>query len=166
MPRPFPIAVTCPAQTSPSSMPGTASGAPHDSERRRVLGRNGLQRSPSLCSWPAGYNPHCRRLIVLYLHARAPPRAPRTARQGRCAPDIDVGPEYRPRPAACLRRPARFQRRQLLGRPGHFAAYVDEAAERLMRPLRRSSRRCPPVHAAPVVSSPTRGGYLSTAYAL
>ena len=48
-------------------------------------------------------------------------------------------------------------------KPGHFAAYIDEAAERLMR-LYGDKRVGPHFNAAGVVIVSYSGGYLSTAY--
>ena len=50
-------------------------------------------------------------------------------------------------------------------RPGHFAAYIDEAAERLMR-LYGDRRAGSHFNQAPVVIVAYSGGYLSAAYAL
>src|SRR5262249_49159360 len=50
-------------------------------------------------------------------------------------------------------------------KPGHFAAYIDEAAERLMR-LYGDRRVGPHFNSAGVVVVSYSGGYLSTAYAL
>ncbi len=50
-------------------------------------------------------------------------------------------------------------------KPGHFATYIDEAAERLMR-LHGDKRAGPMFNAAPVVIVAYSGGYLSAAYAL
>ena len=50
-------------------------------------------------------------------------------------------------------------------KPGHFAAYIDEAAERLMR-LYGDKRVGPHFNAAGVVIVSYSGGYLSTAYSL
>ena len=50
-------------------------------------------------------------------------------------------------------------------RPGHFATYIDEAAERLMR-LYGDRRAGAHFNQAPVVVVAYSGGYLSAAYAL
>ena len=50
-------------------------------------------------------------------------------------------------------------------RPGHFATYIDEAAERLMR-LYGDRRAGGAFNSAPVVVVAYSGGYLSAAYAL
>ncbi len=50
-------------------------------------------------------------------------------------------------------------------RPGHFATYIDEAAERLMR-LHGDKRAGPMFNAAPVVVVAYSGGYLAAAYSL
>ncbi|HYD07011.1 MAG TPA: alpha/beta hydrolase [Reyranella sp.] len=50
-------------------------------------------------------------------------------------------------------------------RPGHFAKYLDEAAERLMR-LHGDKRAGETLNAAPVVLVAYSGGYLPTAYSL
>ncbi len=50
-------------------------------------------------------------------------------------------------------------------KPGHFATYIDEAAERLMR-LFGDRRVGPRLNAAPVVVVAYSGGYMPAAYAL
>jgi hypothetical protein len=119
----------------------------------------------SLLYLPAGYNPQLPGLIVLYLHGQgatlerdvqvrqAIPRqiaesgqnvalvAPQLALD---APDSSAGNFWK---------------------PGHFAKYLDEAAERLMR-LYGDRRAGPHFNAAGVVVVAYSGGYLSTAYAL
>ena len=50
-------------------------------------------------------------------------------------------------------------------KPGHFAAYIDEAAERLMR-LYGDKRTGAHFNASGVVIVSYSGGYVSTAYAL
>jgi hypothetical protein len=119
----------------------------------------------SLLFLPAGYNPQLPGLIVLYLHGQgatlerdvqvrqAIPRqiaesgqnialvAPQLAVD---APDSSAGNFWK---------------------PGHFAAYIDEAAERLMR-LYGDRRAGPHFNASPVVIVAYSGGYVSAAYAL
>ena len=119
----------------------------------------------SLLFLPAGYNPQLPSLLVIFLHGQgatlerdvmvrqAVPRqlaesgknvalvAPQLAVD---APDSSAGNFWR---------------------PGHLAAYIDEAAERLMR-LYGDRRTGPHFNASSVVIVSYSGGYLSAAYAL
>ena len=119
----------------------------------------------SLLYLPAGFDPQRPVLIVLYFHGQgatlerdvmgrqAVPR--QVAESGQnialVAPQLAVD--------AADSSPGNFWK------PGHFAAYVDEAAERLMRLYgdRAAGRQ---LNLAPVVVVAYSGGYLSAAYAL
>ena len=119
----------------------------------------------SLLYLPAGFDPQRPMLMVLYFHGhgatlerdvmarQAVPR--QIAEAGRnvalVAPQLAVD--------AADSSPGNFWK------PGHFAAYVDEAAERLMRLYgdRAAGRQ---LNLAPVVIVAYSGGYLSAAYAL
>lgn len=119
----------------------------------------------SLLHLPAGFNPQRPVLMVLYFHGQgatlerdvmvrqAVPR--QVAESGQnialVAPQLAVD--------AADSSPGNFWK------PGHFAAYVDEAAERLMRLYgnRAAGRQ---LNLAPVVIVAYSGGYLSAAYAL
>ena len=119
----------------------------------------------SLLFLPAGYNPQLPSLIVLYLHGQgatlerdvmvrqAVPRQLAESGKNVClaAPQLayDAGDSS----------PGNFWK------PGHFAAYVDEAAERLKR-LHGDRRSGEMFNAAPVVVVAYSGGYLAAAYSL
>jgi pimeloyl-ACP methyl ester carboxylesterase len=119
----------------------------------------------SLLYLPAGYNIRMPGLIVLYLHGQgatlerdvqtrqAIPRQIAEANQNIAlvapqlaydAPDSSAGNFWK---------------------PGHFASYLDEAAERLMR-LHGDRRAGAHFNASGVVIVSYSGGYVSTAYAL
>ncbi|CAN5123254.1 hypothetical protein BH10PSE6_BH10PSE6_18960 [soil metagenome] len=119
----------------------------------------------SLLYLPPGYNAQLPGLIVLYLHGQgatlerdvqvrqAVPRQIAESRQNVAlvapqlaydAPDSSAGNFWK---------------------PGHFAAYLDEAAERLMR-LHGDRRVGAHFNASGVVIVSYSGGYVSTAYAL
>jgi hypothetical protein len=119
----------------------------------------------SLLFLPAGYNPQLPGLIVLYLHG-----------QGATLERDVQGRQAIPRQIAASGRNIALVAPQLafdapdssagnFWKPGHFAAYVDEAAERLMR-LYGDRRAGPHFNAAGIVIVSYSGGYLSTAYAL
>jgi hypothetical protein len=119
----------------------------------------------SLLYLPAGYDPQRPTLIVLFLHGQgatlerdvmvrqAVPR--QVAESGQNA--VLVAPQ--------LAVDAADSSAGNFWRPGHFAAYVDEAAERLMRLYgdRRAGRQ---FNLAPMVVVAYSGGYLPAAYAL
>lgn len=119
----------------------------------------------SLLYLPPGYNPQLPSLIVLYLHG-----------QGATLERDVHGRQAIPRQIAASGVNAALVAPQLaydaadssagnFWRPGHFAAYVDEAAERLMR-LYGDRRIGGHFNSAPVVIVAYSGGYLSSAYAL
>jgi hypothetical protein len=119
----------------------------------------------SLLYLPAGFNPAQPFLIVLYLHG-----------QGATLERDVVGRQGIPRQVAASGQNVALVAPQLafdaadssagnFWRPGHFAQYIDEAAERLMR-LYGDKRVGPRFNAAPVVIVSYSGGYLPAAYAL
>jgi len=119
----------------------------------------------SLLYLPQGFNPLLPSLIVLYLHGQGAmlerdvvlrQSLPRQLAESGCNAAL-VAPQ--------LAVDAADSSAGNFWRPGHFAAYVDEAAERLMRLYgdRRVGRN---FNAAPVVIVAYSGGYLSAAYAL
>ncbi len=119
----------------------------------------------SLLFLPAGYNPQLPSLIVLYLHG-----------QGATLERDVLVRQAVPRQLAESGQNVALVAPQLafdagdssagnFWRPGHFATYVDEAAERLMR-LYGDRRAGPRFNAAPIVIVAYSGGYLSAAYAL
>jgi len=119
----------------------------------------------SLLYLPPGYNPQLPGLIVLYLHGQgATLERDVQARQAipRQIADSDqnvalVAPQ--------LAYDAPDSSAGNFWKPGHFAAYLDEAAERLMR-LYGDKRTGAHFNASGVVIVSYSGGYVSTAYAL
>jgi hypothetical protein len=120
----------------------------------------------SLLYLPPGYTPQLPSLIVLYLHG-----------QGATLERDVLGRQAIPRQIAASGVNAALVAPQLaydaadssagnFWRPGHFAAYVDEAAERLMRLYGNDRRLGGHFNSAPVVIVAYSGGYLPTAYAL
>ena len=119
----------------------------------------------SLLYLPPGYNPQLPGLIVLYLHGQgATLERDVQARQAipRQIADSDqnvalVAPQ--------LAYDAPDSSAGNFWKPGHFAAYLDEAAERLMR-LYGDKRTGAHFNASGVVIVSYSGGYVSTAYAV
>ena len=119
----------------------------------------------SLLFLPAGYNPQLPSLIVLYLHGQgAILERDVQMRQG-VPRQIGESGQNVALVAPQLAFDAGDSSAGNFWKPGHFAAYVDEAAERLMR-LYGDRRAGAHFNAAPVVIVSYSGGYLSTAYAL
>jgi hypothetical protein len=119
----------------------------------------------SLLFLPAGYNPQLPSLIVLYLHGQgATLERDVEVRQG-VPRQISESGQNIALVAPQLAVDAADSSAGNFWRPGHFAAYIDEAAERLMR-LYGDRRAGAHFNAAPVVIVSYSGGYLSTAYAL
>jgi hypothetical protein len=119
----------------------------------------------SLLYLPAGYNPQLPSLIVLFLHG-----------QGATLERDVIARQAIPRQIAESGQNIALVAPQLafdapdssagnFWKPGHFAAYIDEAAERLMR-LYGDKRAGPHFNAADVIIVSYSGGYLSTAYSL
>ena len=119
----------------------------------------------SLLYLPTGYNPQLPSLMVLFLHG-----------QGATLERDVMARQAVPRQVAESGKNVALVAPQLafdaadssagnFWRPGHLAAYIDEAAERLMR-LYGDKRVGPHFNAAPVIIVSYSGGYLSTAYAL
>jgi hypothetical protein len=119
----------------------------------------------SLRYLPAGYNPQLPSLIVLYLHG-----------QGATLERDVVARQAIPRQIAETGQNIALVAPQLafdapdssagnFWKPGHFAAYIDEAAERLMR-LYGDRSVGAHFNSAGVVIVSYSGGYVSTAYAL
>ena len=120
----------------------------------------------SLLYLPAGYDPQRPSLIVLYLHGQgATLERDVISAPGRAAADRRIGPERGAGGAAARRSMPPNSSAGNFWRPGHFAAYIDEAAERLMR-LYGDRRAGAHFNQAPVVVVAYSGGYLSAAYAL
>jgi len=119
----------------------------------------------SLLFLPAGYNPQLPSLIVLYLHGQgATLERDVQARQAVPRQISDSGQNVA-LVAPQLAFDAADSSAGNFWKPGHFATYIDEAAERLMR-LYGDRRVGAHFNAAPVVIVSYSGGYLSTAYAL
>jgi hypothetical protein len=119
----------------------------------------------SLLFLPAGYNPQLPSLIVLYLHGQgATLERDVQARQAVPRQIGDSGQNVA-LVAPQLAFDAADSSAGNFWKPGHFATYIDEAAERLMR-LYGDRRVGAHFNAAPVVIVSYSGGYLSTAFAL
>lgn len=119
----------------------------------------------SLLYLPAGYNPQLPGLIVLFLHGQgATLERDVMARQGIPRQIAESGQNVA-LVAPQLAFDAPDSSAGNFWRPGHFATYIDEAAERLMR-LYGDRRVGPHFNAAGVVIVSYSGGYVSTAYAL
>jgi hypothetical protein len=119
----------------------------------------------SLLYLPAGYTAALPGLIVLFLHGQgATLERDVLARQG-IARQVGESGQNVALVAPQLALDALDSSAGNFWRPGHFARYIDEAAERLMR-LYGDRRAGPHFNAAPVVLVGYSGGYLSAAYAL
>jgi len=119
----------------------------------------------SLLYLPAGYNPQLPSLIVLYLHGQgATLERDVAARQAVPRQIADSGQNIA-LVAPQLAFDAPDSSAGNFWKPGHFAAYIDEAAERLMR-LYGDKRVGPHFNSAGVVIVSYSGGYLPAAYAL
>lgn len=119
----------------------------------------------SLLYLPAGYNARLPGLIVLFLHGQGATlerdvmqRQALPRQIAECGKNVAlVAPQ--------LALDATDSSAGNFWRPGHFATYIDEAAERLMR-LHGDRRSGPHFNASPVVVVAYSGGYWSAAYAL
>ena len=119
----------------------------------------------SLLYLPPGFDPQRPVLIVLYFHGQgATLERDVIARQGVPRQIAETGQNIA-LVAPQLALDAADSSAGNFWKPGHFAAYVDEAAERLMR-LYGDKRAGPHFNAAGVVVVSYSGGYLSAAYAL
>ena len=119
----------------------------------------------SLLYLPTGFNPALPFLIVLYLHGQgATLERDVMARQG-VPRQIAQSGQNVVLVAPQLAFDAADSSAGNFWKPGHFAQYIDEAAERLMR-LYGDKRAGPKFNAAPVVLVAYSGGYLSAAYSL
>jgi len=119
----------------------------------------------SLLYLPAGYNPQLPSLIVLYLHGQGATLERDVAARQAIPRQIAESGQNVALVAPQLAFDAPDSSAGNFWKPGHFAAYIDEAAERLMR-LYGDRRVGPHFNAAGVVIVSYSGGYLSTAYAL
>jgi hypothetical protein len=119
----------------------------------------------SLLCLPAGFNPQLPSLIVLFLHGQGA-TLERDVMQRQAVPrQIAESGKNVALVAPQLAFDAPDSSAGNFWRPGHLAAYIDEAAERLMR-LYGDKRVGPHFNASPVVIVSYSGGYLSTAYSL
>jgi hypothetical protein len=119
----------------------------------------------SLLYLPAGYNPQLPSLIVLYLHGQGATLERDVAARQAIPRQIAESGQNIALVAPQLAFDAPDSSAGNFWKPGHFAAYIDEAAERLMR-LYGDKRVGSHFNAAGVVIVSYSGGYLSTAYAL
>jgi hypothetical protein len=119
----------------------------------------------SLLYLPGGYNPALPGLIVLFLHGQgATLERDVIQRQGIPRQLAESGQNVA-LVAPQLAVDAADSSAGNFWKPGHLAAYIDEAAERLMR-LYGDKRAGPHFNASPVLIVAYSGGYLSAAYAL
>ncbi|MBS0518741.1 MAG: alpha/beta hydrolase [Proteobacteria bacterium] len=119
----------------------------------------------SLLYLPAGFNPALPSLIVVFLHGQGA-TLERDVMQRQAVPrQIAESGKNVALVAPQLAFDAADSSAGNFWRPGHFATYIDEAAERLMR-LYGDRRAGPRFNAASVVIVSYSGGYLSTAFAL
>lgn len=138
----------------------------HTSQRAGVLWEDqAYSDRRSLLFLPEGFDPTLPMLIVLFLHGQgatlerdvmARQAVPRQIAQSGVNIAL-VAPQ--------LALDAADSSAGNFWRPGFFATYIDEAAERLMR-LYGDRRAGPRFNAAPVVVVAYSGGYLSAAYML
>ena len=119
----------------------------------------------SLLYLPAGYNPQLPSLIVLFLHGQGATLERDVAARQAIPRQIAESGQNIALVAPQLAFDAPDSSAGNFWKPGHFAAYIDEAAERLMR-LYGDKRVGPHFNAAGVVIVSYSGGYLSTAYSL
>ncbi|HZQ01622.1 MAG TPA: alpha/beta hydrolase [Reyranella sp.] len=119
----------------------------------------------SLLYLPAGFNPMLPFLIVIYLHGQgATLERDVMVRQGVPRQIAESGQNIA-LVAPQLAYDAADSSAGNFWKRGHFARYIDEAAERLMR-LYGDKRVGPKFNAAPVVVVAYSGGYVSAAYSL
>ncbi len=119
----------------------------------------------SLLYLPAGYDPRRPSLIVLFLHGQGATLERDVINRQAVPRQIAESGQNVALVAPQLAVDAADSSAGNFWRPGHFAAYIDEAAERLMR-LHGDRRAGAHFNQAPVVVVAYSGGYLSAAYAL
>ena len=119
----------------------------------------------SLLFLTQGYNPRLPSLIVLFLHGQGATLERDVLVRQAVARQVTESGQNMALVAPQLAFDAADSSAGNFWKPGHFAAYIDEAAERLMR-LYGDRRVGPHFNAAPVVVVAYSGGYLSAAYAL
>ncbi len=119
----------------------------------------------SLLYLPAGYNPALPGLIVLFLHGQGATLERDVMVRQAIPRQVTESGQNMALVAPQLAVDAADSSAGNFWRPGHLAAYIDEAAERLMR-LYGDKRAGPHFNASPVLIVAYSGGYLSAAYAL
>jgi hypothetical protein len=119
----------------------------------------------SLLYLPPGYDPQRPSLIVLFLHGQGATLERDVVNRQAVPRQIAESGQNVALVAPQLALDAADSSAGNFWRPGHFATYVDEAAERLMR-LYGDRRAGAHFNQAPVVVVAYSGGYLSAAYAL
>ncbi|HSH99780.1 MAG TPA: alpha/beta hydrolase, partial [Reyranella sp.] len=119
----------------------------------------------SLLYLPAGYNPQLPSLIVLYLHGQGATLERDVAVRQAIPRQIADSGQNVALVAPQLAYDAPDSSAGNFWKPGHFATYIDEAAERLMR-LYGDRRVGAHFNSAGVVIVSYSGGYVSAAYAL
>ncbi|MGH8430281.1 MAG: alpha/beta hydrolase, partial [Solimonas sp.] len=119
----------------------------------------------SLLYLPAGYDPQRPSLIVLFLHGQGATLERDVAVRQAVPRQIADSGQNLALVAPQLALDAGDSSAGNFWKPGHFAAYIDEAAERLMR-LYDDRRAGANLNQAPIAIVAYSGGYLSAAYAL
>jgi hypothetical protein len=119
----------------------------------------------SLLYLPASYDPQRPSLIVLFLHGQGATLERDVVNRQAVPRQIAETGQNMVLVAPQLALDAADSSAGNFWRPGHFADYIDEAAERLMR-LHGDRRAGANFNQAPVVIVAYSGGYLSAAYAL
>jgi hypothetical protein len=119
----------------------------------------------SLLYLPEGFNPRLPALIVLFLHGNGATLEHDVRDRQAVARQLADSGKNAALVAPQLAVDAADSSAGNFWRPGHFAKYIDEAAERLMR-LYGDRRAGPVFNAAPVVVVAYSGGYLPAAYSL
>jgi hypothetical protein len=163
---PFPYAGTIPGSNKPFLDVREGKRRGHTTLRGDVCWEDQTyQDRRSLLYLPAGYTAALPGLIVIFLHGQgATLERDVIARQG-IPRQVSASGQNVALVAPQLAFDALDSSAGNFWRPGFFARYIDEAAERLMR-LYGDKRAGPHFNASPVVLVAYSGGYLSAAYAL
>ncbi|CAN5919554.1 hypothetical protein BH11PSE3_BH11PSE3_28080 [soil metagenome] len=163
---PFPYRSTVPETDKPFLDVSSGRKRGHTNPRGEVFWEDQTYSDRrSLLYLPAGYDPQRSSLIVLFLHGNgATLQRDVIARQGVTRQIAESGQNL-VLVAPQLAVDAADSSAGNFWKPGHFAAYLDEAAERLMR-LYGDQEAGRNFNMASVVIAAYSGGYLSAAYAL
>lgn len=163
---PFPYRSTVPDTDKPFLDVAAGRKRGHTNQRGEVLWEDQTYSDRrSLLYLPAGYDPQRTSLIVLFLHGNgATLERDVIGRQGVTRQIAESGQNL-VLVAPQLAVDAADSSAGNFWKPGHFAAYLDEAAERLMR-LYGDQDAGRNFNMASVVIAAYSGGYLSAAYAL